>query len=925
MEPLWRIALFGGPSLQARGGGEIRRFRSRKVALLLVYLALHLGRDCPREVLCEALWPDDDPEAARNRLRVTLASLRKQLEPPGVPFGAVLDASVTGCVRLSAATAATDLQEFDAALKSGDRATARALCIAPLLPSFYEDWILGERERLEACAESLALVPGSGEPAEKTSPLRGPQASDTPAVRLPVYLTRFFGRETERARLDAWLAEDETRLITLTGPGGNGKTRLSVEAARGARRPAWFVALADLWDGARLAEAIRDALELPRLAGDPLAQVSAFFAGYERPLLVLDNLEQIATRAATTVASLLERSPGLTVLAASRKRLELPGERELALVPLAAPDDGQTDDLARVASSSAVALFLDRAQSVRPDFGLTARNAADIAGICRLLDGIPLGLELAAARAASLTPSRMRARLTEKWDALGAEGKRVQKEDRHRSLRAAIDWSFALLPADQQRLFLQLSVFRGGATLDAVEAVCELPSALESLTRLRASSLIASEERAGELRFGMLETLRQWAAERLSAPEILSLEARHVGFFREEAERAEEPLHGPDEASALDALEAELPNFRAALERADTKSRVRLAGALGPLWERRGYLREGRERLESVLPDASGNPSRFKVLHALGTILARQGDARALDVLHEALSLSHSDPAREASAFGALGVASFGRGDAAGALAFWERCLDLHRQRGDRFGEAAILGNLGAAKREQGRFDDARADFEASVALAREVGHRRSLANALNNLGALCVVLGDSGGATPYFEESLSLKRASGDRLGAAMTLGNLAALACRAGDWERGRALTEENAKTLRECGEARGLATALNRLGQIELNAGNLARAKDCLRESLAIRLRLGNPHDQILSLLALSDLALALGEPTRAARFLGAASARLKNVALPPDEAAEHARHRAAVEAVLSPKAFATAFAEGEALSGESLTPG
>ena len=546
----------------------------------------------------------------------------------------------------------------------------------------------------------------------------------------------------------------------------------------------------------------------------------------------------------------------------------------------------------------------------------------DIAAICRLLDGIPLGLELAAARAASLTPAQMRARLTEKWDALGAEGKRVQKEDRHRSLRAAIDWSFALLPADQQRLFLQLSVFRGGATLDAVEAVCELPSALESLTRLRASSLVVSEERAGELRFGTLETLRQWAAERVPSEETGPLDARHGAYFLALAERAEEPLHGPGEAFALDELEADLPNLRAALERGDSRVRVRLAGAIGPLWERRGYLREGREWLEKVLPDALAGEPRFKILHGLGTILTRQGEARALDCLQESLALAEGNPALEAASLGALGVATFGRGDAVGAREFWERCLALHRQRGDRFGEAAILGNLGAAKREQGRFDAARTDFEASVALAREVGHQRSLANVLNNLGALCVVLGDPDGAGPYFEESLSLKRASGDRLGAASTLGNLAVLACRASDWERGRHLTEEAAKTLRECGEVRGLATALNRLGQVELAVGQKERAADCLREALALRLRLGNPHDLVITLITVSGLALESGDPKRAARLLGAASARLKHFALPPDEAAEHERQRAEVEAALSPKAFAAAHAEGERLTAADL---
>jgi predicted ATPase len=929
VQPLWRICLFGGLSLQGVGGEKIRRFRSQKVAALLVYLALHVGRDCPREVLCALLWPEeDDLLATRNRLRVTLTSLRKQLEPPGIPYGTVLDASVTNTIRLRGEAVRVDTALFEAALRSGDRETAARLYAGELMPSFYDDWILEARERFALLAQGLE----SGAPlAIVANPvsMRAESAVPVLARRLPIYLTRFFGREPERERLTALLEDPQCRLVTLTGAGGQGKTRLSVEAAqRRTDRPMWFVALADLWDGSRLGEAIRDALALPRTARDPLEQAADFLNAQPSPLVILDNMEQIAPRAAPAVATLLSHVPALTVLVTSRSRLEIPGECEVPLAPLPMPTDF-AKDLVALCRLPSVALFMDRAQSVRADFQITDRNAGDIVAICRLLDGIPLGIELAAARIAGLTPAQMVARLGEHWNALGTTHRRGEKSERRRSLRTAIEWSVALLTPDQRRLFVDLSVFHGGATLEAVGAVCELPHALDPLTRLRSSSLLRADERGGTLRFTALEVLRQWAAEQLSADETSALSLRHAHWLVERAEAfASQPARHED-LQSLESLEEEIANFRAALTwslDAQPALFVRLSVALTPFWERRSYLREGREWLEKALVLLPEGAERTRTLLGAGILAARQGDVDAAIAWLEAGiagARRRGDRATEAALRGAQGTAGVARGDLVFARECFETALDLYCAEGDDYGAAATLGSLGVALRDAGLYAEARQRFEETIAQARAIDGRRTLAGALNNLAALLYIL-DEDGAYPLWLESLTLKRELGDTHGVAVTLSNLAVLHCREGEWQEARTLTEEVCQMLRTMGDRRGLATALNRLGQIAVAQDRPGEGLVSLSEAFFLRRALGNPKDIATSLIALSDLVLEVQKPEMAALLLGAAQGWLSRgaVTLPPVEAAEAAQHRIQVENALGATRFARSHARGEALGDESI---
>nr|WP_281380177.1 AAA family ATPase [Armatimonas rosea] len=462
-----------------------------------------------------------------------------------------MDASRAGYVRLRRESVWCDVVAFDHALQQGERALAAQLATGPLLPGFYDDWILTERERLEALREGLPSAVIHAAPTPPETPERAITR------QLPVYLTQFFGRETESERLIETLTSN--RLVSLIGPGGMGKSRLAVETARRLPLPSTFVPLAELTDPGRLAEFTLQALGVQaRNETDPLETLQGLLVRRGAFLLILDNAEHVLSAASALVLALLAHAPALTILVTSRQPLDIQGESVVLLEPLEPPH--ATTSPARLLEFPAVALFCDRARHAHPDFSLTPRHTEALVTICQRLEGMPLALELAAARTRTQTPSQIALALSE--SVLGLAATQRDIPERHRSLRAVIQSSVDLLSPELRRFFYGLALFQGGWTQEAVEAIQALPEADTFLDELVQRSLITVQEDAltGNMRFGFLETLRQFANEQCSEKELLS--QRHAAYFLTLLARATE-----HDVRTFGPLESDLENLLAALER----------------------------------------------------------------------------------------------------------------------------------------------------------------------------------------------------------------------------------------------------------------------------------------------------------------------------------------------------------------------
>lgn len=622
-------------------------------------------------------------------------------------------------------------------------------------------------------------------PVEPPAPLdRPPQARATsaataPIARIPAPVTRFFGREREIHEMAGRL--ERSRLLTLTGPGGTGKTRLAQEAATSVRAHyadgVAFISLAAISEPVLVGREIARALGVPeRATVSPLDALVAFI-GERRWLLVLDNFEHVAL-AAPVVSRLLADCANLQVLVTSRAPLKIAGEYEYALSPLTSPPPGSLMGAADLDTYPATALFVDRLRAVRPEFRVTEDAATVIAELCRRLDGLPLAIELAAARAKLFTPRAMLARLDRALDLLSAAGR--DRPPRHHSLRQAIAWSYDLLPPAEQSFFRQLAVFIDGCALDDSPELTQVlaPDGGDVWQRSEAlidHSLVVTEDSLGHLpRLRMLDTIREFALERLQeAGEMAAARRRHAMRFLALAEEAEPHLTGPQQGAWFDRLEREHANLRDALawarQKGEAEVALRLGAALWRFWLARGYLAEGRERLEQL----TAMP---------GT--AQESRLRAR-VLHGAATLIH----------------------------------------------------------EISEFRAARPLAEESLAIARTLGDQRLLATGLNSLGWLLVRTGDGAAGEATCEESLAVNRELGDPRGVAVALHNLAWLAVCRGEYGRACALQEQSLTWRRERNDPRGLAYGQTHLAWSEIGRGGLARARQLLTESRATFEQLGD----------------------------------------------------------------------------------
>jgi predicted ATPase/class 3 adenylate cyclase len=782
--------------------------------------------------------------------------------------------------------------------------------------------------------------------------------SDFPALKtldrrphnLPIQPTELLGREEALAALCALLRRAGVRLVTLSGPGGTGKTRLAIQVAAelldDCADGVSFVRLSRLSDPALVLPTIAATLGLKEVVGQPIAEtLRAELHARPQRLLVLDNFEQVVG-AAPEVAALLETATNLKVLVTSRIRLHLRGEREYPLGPLplpprpGLPDASHLPPPEQVAQYAAVALFIERARDARPDFAVTAANAPAIAEICARLDGLPLAIELAAARVKLLPPTALLARLSSRLKLLTGGARDL--EERQRTMRATIAWSEGLLSAQERVLFRRLAVFVGGCTLEAAEAVCTAPEGAESLEldlldglgALVDQSLVQQREDGGgggEPHFGMLQVIRESALERLDeSGETEALRRAHADYFLTLAEQMRPQLKGPDQAAHFKRLEREHDNLRGALgwslEHGVAETAARLCVALFPFWNMAGHWNEQWQWLArtSSLGDALPPQLRAHVLSQAGYVARSRGDyAAATRQVDESLALylSVDDTAGAGYALGQLATLALRQERLAQAEHLFEESLILLREVGD-------LSTVLQVLRAQAELPEVRGDYLAAtslltqaLALAQSLGDTHDIAECRARLGWFALLQGDVAAAEPPINEALAVQKQLSDTNCSAISLGYLGLLALEQGDPAAAQELLEQSLSGFEEIATQPGIARTLVRLGAARFALGDIQDAEDAYLKGLQIEGVLANRQRTAACLQGLAEVALARGEPEWTARLLGAAAQVLGDLPptpLPPRLAAQ--RERVAIDArqALGEEAWMVAYEVGRVLS-------
>jgi predicted ATPase len=735
--------------------------------------------------------------------------------------------------------------------------------------------------------------PGSSpSPAAPESPAPLPPREVVPN-NLPRQLTSFIGREQEIAAVKRQLSR--MRLISLVGAGGSGKTRLALQAVSDLLEQypdgVWFVELEAVADPSLIPQTVAATLGVREEPGRSLTATLADFLHSRSVLLLLDNCEQVIVACAQLAQALLRSCSNLRVLATSREALGITGEAVERVAPLSLPGEealalAGTGLAAAALRYEAVRLFVDRAGSVLPGYALTDQHAPVVAQLCRRLDGIPLALELAAARVKVLTVEQIAQRLDDRFRLLTGGSRTVLP--RQQTLRAAIDWSYELLTEQERALLRRLAVFTGGWTLEAAEAVCageeiEAWEVLDLLTQLADKSLvIVAEAGDGESRYSLLETIREYGRGCLEkSGEGEPIQRRHAQFF---LGMIEQPEGG--ERAQLERLERERGNLRAAMawlvKRDEPEELFRLATGLYDFWYLRGYWSEGRERLAEVLalPSLSAE-ARAMLLRKAGQLAWLQADYPAAHTL-------------------------------------LEQSVVLYRKRGNIEDLPSSLNALGEMARTQGDYPTARVYFEESLGLLRSRGDKAGIAWALQALGEVAHAQGDAT-AHALMEESLGFFQEAGEQRGVSSVLSYMGEEARSRGELPVARSFHEASLAIRRELGHKGGIAGSLGQLGAVAATEGDYERARALYRECLALRRELGDRGSMAVCLERLAGLAAIQEEPERAARLFGAAEALREQLGapLPPSDRADYERYLATVRAGLDETAFAALWTEGRML--------
>ena len=757
------------------------------------------------------------------------------------------------------------------------------------------------QEALQHKAKASTPVPAQSAP---------PPAASSPvafAAPLPQPLTRLIGRDLEVPEVCGYLAQ--SRLVTLLGAGGVGKTRLAIEIAhRFSTRMAdgaAFVELAGLADDALPVRALARTLGIAEVPNAPLLTTLTEHLHTQERLIVLDNCEHLRSSCAHLASALLTTCPRLRILATSRQALGLPGETVWRVPSLPVPpvfagealmSEAKSDDTLEYAATQ---LFLERVSQICPEFRLSPAMLSPIGQICRRLDGIPLAIELAAYRVRSLSPEKIASRLTDRFHLLTGGG--TASLPRQQTLRALIDWSYRLLDPDEQLLLARLSVFAGGWTLEAAEHICigegaEAWEVLDLLSSLIDKSLVMYEPRSEGSRYRFLESIREYARERLEASgEAAEYRQRHAAYYADLAVDTEPRLIGPEQGALQEQLEQEHDNLRTALtwgreNEAGAITALRIVSRLWRFWMQRGYWQEGREQLRHVLDAPQSRP----------------------------------DSELRSRACNGAGMLAYRMGDFAQARLFLEDSLAVARRRQDKRGIAVALGNLGHVPAAQGQFAEAREMYGEALALSREQGNESGAAYSLIGLGNVAASLGELPTAQQQYEEALTLFRRLGDTGGELLILGNLGWVALTQKDGPLAKTRTEQALALCRQLKRTEGEALYLPNLGAACELAGDMAGAWECYRQALQVSLQLGDKRTLAATLETLAAYYLRTGEYAQAARYYGCTDTGYTAIAMSRStlETANREEAFATLRDRMGEDAFTVCFAEGQKLSLEEL---
>lgn len=731
----------------------------------------------------------------------------------------------------------------------------------------------GEREAFVEWARGLPSNYLSSIPLSRTTPQASQPGttSSSPGQLLPAPVTATIGREHDLERARDILCRADVRLLTLVGPPGIGKTRLSLELASslsgdfvdGMR----FIPLAPLRDPRLLAATIAASLDLK--GGDhPISETLKDYLRDKQILLVLDNFEHLP-EAAPFVAELLAVAPGLKAVITSRALLHIYGEHEYPVPPLDLPDLHNLPPVEALAQTASVALFMDRAQATNNGFRLTPENAAHVAGICVRLDGLPLAIELAAARSKIFMPPTMLKQMESRLNVLTGGPK--DRDPRQQTLRGAIAWSYNLLNPDEQAFFRRLSVFVGGWTPEAAtsvvpdsdgEAEGDSNDPLDTLSSLVDKSLLRIDEVGDDIRFGMLETIREYASEQAEAAgETEMLKRRHAEYYLALVEQVAPALRGHEQAATLARLDREHDNVRAllawAVGRGEGEIAQAISGAIWRFWSIRGYISEGRSWLAKALAMPPKRTATWaRAANAAGNLAQMQVDyveARALHEETRSVYIELGDKAGTARALNNLGVSAWQQGDYLAARSFFQECLDLQREVGSDWDIAAALTNLGLVLSDEGAYGESLEFHREALLFFKKVGDRKTAGAAQNNMGVVLHLQGKYEEARAVWEEYLELTKGLRDNSATALVLSNLALVARDEGRYTDAHLLSAESIALCREIGNRRIIAHVVSRLGgqavleEDPVRAARLFGVADMLLSLIGAKLPPANRKDQ------------------------------------------------------------------------------